>query len=454
MVSYLLNHNDNIQLGLATASFFRGDRCGLLTDEQEKKFKRYNLPYDEYLESMQHLRSFSFNFMLCGPDFSKAIGKLLKHRTGKDIIYIPHPQSKHSTGDKVREVEDIITQYQKVHGGKEVDLDNGLTVLRRKDGELKVVDLVDEDRRQSKKDYICGIKDKDDLDAIIALGMFKEGANWIWADRSIIVGARSSLVDIIQMVGRLFRDAKGKKHVEVIQLLPFSLDQVDDEKDFRENLNNYLKAIYASLILENILHPVKLKMPNAQNEDDCGVKLSQPADDWLGESLPDDAKQLSLIEDISNKLMEIVDTNKKAGDVTMLWREYQNILPQILGDYGIVDHHEEIGRQIWGMFARQTLRIQGIDVDNIPFDVLQKTNPLTFLLDYTSGTCDINTFRHLRTAIQARAFMSFEELKAKIHEMRKNGQPLNSQAEYRIWVQNGCDYDAVLRHRESFRRAS
>jgi hypothetical protein len=171
IVAYVLNHNNNVQLGIATASFFRGDRCSLLTESMEKKFTRFNLPYDEYLESMQHLQSFSFDFMLCGPDFTQAINKLLKHRVGKDIIYIPHPSSKHSTGDKYREVEDIIAKYKKTHGGKETDLDNGLTVLRRKDGDFKIMDLVDEDRR----------------------------------------------------------NAKDKKHVEVIQLLPFSLDQVEVE---------------------------------------------------------------------------------------------------------------------------------------------------------------------------------------------------------------------------------
>ena len=51
--------------------------------------------------------------------------------------------------------------------------------------------------------------------------------------------------------GSTFECEDGKWHVEVIQLLPFSLDQQND--NFRENLNNYLKAIYASLILEDIL---------------------------------------------------------------------------------------------------------------------------------------------------------------------------------------------------------
>jgi signal peptidase I len=110
-------------------------------------------------------------------------------------------------------------------------------------------------------------------DAVIALGMFKEGANWIWADRSMIVGIRESLVEIMQIIGRLFRDAVGKTHVEVIQLLPFALDQTHD--DFKDNLNNYMKAIFASLILENILHPVQIKFKeeNKSEKSDGELKI-------------------------------------------------------------------------------------------------------------------------------------------------------------------------------------
>lgn len=454
LVAHVLTHeNLNVHVGLATASFFRGDRCSLLTAEMEKQFVRFNLPYDEYLESMQYLRSFSFDFLVCGPDFTKAISQLLKARTGKDIIYIPHPKSRHSTGDKYREVEEIIAHYQDVHGGKEVDTDDGITVLQKRKTSFKILDLVDEDRRGEKKAYVGKVdraKDRDGIDAIIALGMFKEGANWIWADRSIIIGARSSLVDVIQMVGRLFRDAKGKKHVEVIQLLPFSLDQTNED-EFRENLNNYLKAIYASLILENILHPVRIAIPKCKGKKNTSRARTAS---WLEQLLPDDAAQLSLVESISNALIDIIDTNKAAGEVSVLWNEYRKISPTILEEYGITEHVEDVGKEIWAMLSRQSLRMQGLLVDDIPFDILQKTSPIAFLLNYTSGICDISTFRHLRTAIRARSFMPYQELKAIIHEMRENGQPLNSAAEYRVWSQSGCNYKAVEKYRRELSRAN
>ena len=153
--------------------------------------------------------------------------------------------------------------YHGIHGGDKMRAENGLIHIGSENRSFKIIDLVDDHphKRSQGKYFIANPalkKERETLDAIIALNMFKEGADWIWADRCIIVGIRSSLVDIIQMVGRVLRDAKAKKHVEVIQLLPFTLDQTNASV-FRDNLNDYLKAIYASLILENILDPVQIK---------------------------------------------------------------------------------------------------------------------------------------------------------------------------------------------------
>lgn len=404
LVTFLLDTKMHIQMGLTTASFFRGDRCSLLTDTMEERFVRFNLPYDEYLQSMKHLESFSFDFLLCGHEYTKAIGNLAQQRKGKDIIYVPHPTSRHSTGDKYKEVKALFAEYQKVHGGEVVDIEDGRTILSKAESDFKILDLVDEDRRLEKKEFINSstLKEhRDALDVIIALGMFKEGANWIWADRSIIVGVRESLVDVVQMMGRLFRDAKDKRHVEVIQLLPFSLDQQND--NFRDNLNNYLKAIYASLILEDILNPVKINVPKEKLKD-----IKQPKSEekkksiQLSELIPDESTRLSLINDVVRHLASISHTNKIEGKgIPALYNEYQSVLPNILERYDIDSQGEEIGDQIWSMLLRRSLNMQGIDVKDIDISFIFDTHPLEGLLRYTSGACGINTFELLRKAIQS-----------------------------------------------------
>ncbi len=433
----------NIQLGLTTASFFRGDRQSLLTEDMLTRFERFNLPYDEYLESMHYLKSFSFDFLISGQDYTPAIEVLAKCRKAKDIIYVPHPNAIASTGDKYKEVETIITKYHGLHGGERIDTNDGLTVLKREDGELRILNLVCESRRNEKKNFLSGplIKnERDALDVIIALGMFKEGANWIWADRSIIVGPRSSLVDVIQMVGRLFRDAPGKGHVEVIQLLPFALDQQNPE-EVRENLNNYLKAIYASLILEDVLNPVKIKMAVERKISENGNSKNRPSN-VLQEVVPDETKRVSLIDDIIKGLLDIIDKREEAGtDRQLLWDEYQKIVPQILEKHGINERRDEVAKQVWGMFARRTLQIQGISVEDIDFDILQKTHPLEFLLRYTSGSCSIDTFQKLREAIQAgrKNWRLFEEARSFVVPLK-----LRNDFEWRQYVAGKMPHLPVL----------
>lgn len=395
-----------MQLGLTTASFFRGDRCSLITPTMEEQFSRFNLPYDEYLQSMKYLKSFSFDFMLCGQEYTSAIGVLAKARKSKDIIYVPHPKSRHSTGDKYREVKNIFAEYQKIHGGELIDASNGLTLLQGSKGSYKILDLVDEDRRLEKKEFLnCKDlqKQRDSLDAIIALGMFKEGANWIWADRSIIVGVRASLVDIMQMMGRLFRDAEEKYHVEVVQLLPFSLEQTDD--GFQDSLNNYLKAIYASLILEDVLSPVLIKVPSIPSE-------RKTAEEGLSENqtrplmsnlIPDESMRLSVIEDVVKYLTDISVKNKKEGKGNAdLYKEYQKGLLVILPKkYGFTKDVETIGNVIWNQLLRRSLQMQGLLVEDIDFNIIMVTHPLEGLLRYTSGSCGVDTLEKLRDAIHA-----------------------------------------------------
>lgn len=431
----LTKADENIHIGLSTASFFRGDRYTLLTEKMEEKFERFNLPYDEYLKSMRYLESFSFDFLVCGHDYPKAIALLINERRGKDIIFIPHPTSRHSMGDKYEEVKSIIGEYQKIHGGKIVKTVDGLTILRGKDKDFRILDLVDENRRAEKKEFLSGRflkEDPDALDVIITLGMFKEGADWIWADRAIIVGTRDSLVDIVQMPGRLFRDAPGKSHVETVQLLPFSLDQQDE--NFTENLNNYLTVIYASLILEDIFKPVSIRLPKdnqQKNEHDISNKQTPTQ---LTDLIPDTSTRSSIFENAIKLLIESSNDSETEGEkISALHHKFQGEMPRILQMHGINSHMNEISDLIWRALTRRAWSVQGISVEDIDFNIVHQTHPLGWMLRYTSGICGINTFQELRTVIQSRrgVWRTLEDAKNFVLQLG-----LKSETEWQLYISN------------------
>ena len=51
------------------------------------------------------------------------------------------------------------------------------------------------------------------------LGMAKEGFDWIWCEHALTVGYRSSLTEIVQIIGRATRDAPGKTRARFTNLI-------------------------------------------------------------------------------------------------------------------------------------------------------------------------------------------------------------------------------------------
>ena len=101
------------------------------------------------------------------------------------------------------------------------------------------------------------------MDIIIALGMAKEGFDWIWCEHALTVGYRSSLTEIVQIIGRATRDAPGKTRARFTNLIA-EPDAADDS--VTEAVNDTLKAIAASLLMEQVLAPrFEFKPKNPQN---------------------------------------------------------------------------------------------------------------------------------------------------------------------------------------------
>lgn len=87
---------------------------------------------------------------------------------------------------------------------------------------------------------------------IIALGMAKEGFDWIWCEHALTVGYRSSLTEIVQIIGRATRDAPGKEEARFTNLIA---EPDASQEAVNEAVNDTLKAIAASLLMEQVLAP-------------------------------------------------------------------------------------------------------------------------------------------------------------------------------------------------------
>ncbi|HNY29500.1 MAG TPA: DEAD/DEAH box helicase [Fibrobacteria bacterium] len=237
-----------------TGSYFRGDAVPVLAPEHEAKFETVTYTYYEQLNGYTYLKRLDLGYYFYSGPWTDAILKVLDPSL-KTIVHIPSVNSRESTGDKIKEVGHILSELGEWQG---VDPATGFQLVKTADGRvLKVADLVDDEA--SKRDKVsASLKDplhkddRDHVDIIIALGMAKEGFDWIWCEHALTVGYRSSLTEIVQIIGRATRDARGKTSARFTNLIaePDASQQL-----VIEAVNDTLKAIAASLLMEQVLAP-------------------------------------------------------------------------------------------------------------------------------------------------------------------------------------------------------
>ncbi|WP_136661624.1 DEAD/DEAH box helicase [Nitratireductor sp. XY-223] len=245
---------DKVQIVAMTGSYFRGDAEPVLMPHDEAKFDTVTYTYYEQLNGYKYLKRLDIGYFFYSGAYSDDILKVL-NPDEKTIIHIPSVQSRESTKDKHREVDHIIEELGEWQG---TDPTTGFQLAKTSDGKiLRIADLVDDD--PSKRDVVSAAlkdpahkNDRDHVDIIIALGMAKEGFDWIWCEHALTVGYRSSLTEIVQIIGRATRDAEGKTRARFTNLIA---EPDASEEAVTEAVNDTLKAIAASLLMEQVLAP-------------------------------------------------------------------------------------------------------------------------------------------------------------------------------------------------------
>lgn len=245
---------DKVHIVAMTGSYFRGDAEAVLTPEDENNFETVTYTYYEQLNGYEYLKTLDIGYYFYSGSYADDILNVLNPNE-KTIIHIPNVNSRESSKDKIKEVEHIIDELGEWQG---IDPQTGFHLVKTSEGRtLKIADLVDDSLGKQHK-VSMGLRipeeknNRDHVDIIIALGMAKEGFDWIWCEHALTVGYRSSLTEIIQIIGRATRDAKGKTHARFTNLIA----EPDAEQDaVTDAVNDTLKAIAASLLMEQVLAP-------------------------------------------------------------------------------------------------------------------------------------------------------------------------------------------------------
>ena len=244
---------NKVHIVAMTGSYFRGDAVAVLDPQDEANFETVTYTYYEQLNGYQYLKTLDIGYYFYSGSYADSILEVLDANE-KTIIHIPNVNSRESTKDKHKEVEHIIEALGRWKG---VDPDTGFHLVKTDKGMIKIADLVDDD--SSTRDKVTASlkrpeekNNRDHVDIIIALGMAKEGFDWPYCEHALTVGYRSSLTEIIQIIGRATRDSENKSHSQFTNLI--AQPDVSDS-EVKLSVNNMLKAITASLLMEQVLAP-------------------------------------------------------------------------------------------------------------------------------------------------------------------------------------------------------
>ncbi len=406
--------NSTAHVVAMTGSYFRGDAKPVLAPEDEDKFTKVTYNYYEQLNGYTHLKSLGIGYHFYSGRYTSAIAEILD-TDKKTILHIPNVNSGESTKEKHNEVGFILdTIGDFVSQDKQTGV---ITIKRKLDGKLlKVADLV-EDRpveREKIAAYLRNMKSMDDMDLIIALGMAKEGFDWPYCEHALTVGYRGSLTEIIQIIGRCTRDSPNKAHAQFTNLIA-SPDA--EQSTVKLAVNNMLKAITASLLMEQVLAPnfkFKTKLDDNDKAEKGEIKIKgfkTPTSKRVKEITETDLNDLKatiLQDDVMLKAMpgnldpEIINKvlipkiiRTKYPDLTA--DEVEQVRQYVVVDSAIkVAEIKEVGDKRFVLLANKF-----INIDELHIDLIDRINPFQKAFEVLSKSVTTRVLKLIQDTIES-----------------------------------------------------
>lgn len=416
----------NAHIVAMTGSYFRGDNVPVLLPEVEAKFTKVTYNYYEQLNGYEYLKSLGIGYhFYTGRYFKKqpdkpmsALEEVLDERK-KTIVHIPSVNSAESSREKYEEVGHIIDALGDLESQDEQT--GVLYVKSKRSGKvLKIADLVNDNQKEREKisAYLRESDSPEAIDIIIALGMAKEGFDWPFCEHALTIGYRGSLTEIIQIIGRATRDSSNKVHAQFTNLIAQPEAETEEVK---VAVNNMLKAITASLLMEQVLAPnFKFKLKEDDNKEDeknddentiriKGFKLptSQRAKDIIESDL-NDLKARILQDDQMLKAMpgnvepEVINTVLIPKIIREIYPDLSDEDVEAVRQHVVIDSvikNSVIEEQGGKKFVRMANSF--VNIDDIHIDLIDQVNPFQKAFEILSKSVTTQVLKLIDEHIQS-----------------------------------------------------
>lgn len=421
--------NTNAHVVAMTGSYFRGDNIAILSAENEAKFEDVIYNYYEQLNGYDYLKSLGIGYHFYQGRFIDALGEVLDV-SKKTIVHIPSVNAREAYSDKYTMLGDILDL---IGTNAQTDNETGIITMTTADGkQIRVADLVtdDDDKRAQVKKFLADVEHEHEVDIIIALGMAKEGFDWKYCEHSLTIGYRGSLTEVVQIIGRCTRDSPNKTHAQFTNLVA---EPRADSEEVADAVNDMLKAITCSLLMEQVMAPVfKFKPKIDPNEpgkqgNTIAIKgLKKPSTETVQKIVDTKLRELKAAilssPDIQKAIVNQADaavvnkqlipkiimetfpdlTQKEVGEVT------DHVLADTLFSHG---KQTQEGDKRFINFAKQF-----INIDDLHIDMIYKINPFQHAYEVLSKSLDKGVLAAVQGVLATqRAKITEEEINANWH---------------------------------------
>lgn len=407
-----------------TGSYFRGDSVPILSPEDEALFSKVTYNYYEQLNGYTYLKSLGIGYHFYQGDYLSAVHEVL-NTDKKTILHIPSVNSGEANVDKHEAVDRILDSIGNLIGQDET---TGVLKLKRKsDGKIILVaDLVNDNPKERERivNYLREITKPEEMDLIIALGMAKEGFDWAFCEHALTIGYRGSLTEVIQIIGRCTRDSSNKEHAQFTNLVA---EPDAKSGDVADAVNNMLKAITCSLLMEQVLAPIFKFKPKVEGEKpkpgEIQIKgLNAPKTEQGKQILENDMADLKATILQNEEIQKAIAGLKDSKYVT------QELIPRIIrekypdldeDDVQVISHHHNIGSVFnGGEFKtegnKQFIKLaeKFINIEDLDIDLIESMNPFQRAYEILSKSVNADVLKQVQIAITTKKTpMTLEEAK-------------------------------------------
>ena len=430
-------NGSNVQIIAMTGSYFRGDAVPILTAEDEADFDKVTYTYYEQLNGYSYLKTLGIGYHFYTGNYlaDGALSEVLDTHK-KTIVHIPNVNSKEST--LVGKLEEVQRIYDLIGTWLRRDKDSNIDIILTSDGrELKVANLVNDDKNyRDKLARYLSDKARSDIDAvdiIIALGMAKEGFDWPYCEHALTIGYRSSLTEIVQIIGRCTRDSYNKTHAQFTNLI---VQPNGTNDDITVSTNNMLKAITVSLLMEQVLAPnftfkPRPKEPREAKPGEIFVKgLKKVSTEKVKKVLDSD------LEDLTAAVLQS-DQMQKLAAKGVTGEAVKQVQSKIIRERhpDMNDEEVEITRQyLAANIAMKTAEIKKdaegndkfikiankfVKIDELDINLIDSVNPFHHAFEVISKRVGANTFKLIQDTIAgSRIDMKVEDALALVPQIK------------------------------------